>query len=576
MSTATFQDQAVHVISIDGVHKGDMVHIEATPISKDASENNEKGITEPLTITSSDGMYSSPPNPSYNKPFTGDFRAAADGVTLSAQIVRGDDDESAVITVTVVTQPTSPYSQSKRDRLTAWSDFFSNFSDAQLSLAAIAAISPDPSVSKGVALTFALGGIASNRLAWLTSYLARDPSDPNYKVIAQPVTPTLPPLSAQPGVPQSLADAVNAVITNEEQAMGLATAIQTAIDRASGARDAGDTFWKAQQDQAREQFAGQYGALLDAEPGLLAELQSAYQQAGLPSGLTTLSATDITNFEQDIASNGLPAQWVTYLTQLGADSSTIDQMQQLMIVQDATTAAGDVLEKMTDPTLTAELRSLAGSMGPADPQPSNPGPVGYAFTHSTEFYTNFVTAAYRRYLGRVPDAAGLAGWVTAMQNGLSDERLEAGFIGSDEYIAIHGGKGIGWVTGLYQDLLGRAPDAAGLQNWLDQLAVGVDPAQVAFGFAASVEREAMRIQNDYQTFLGRSASPNEINSWVSEFLRGASNENVVAGFLASAEYYASANKGNVHRVDWIGSLYRDALGRQPSATEIQYWNGVLQ
>ncbi len=32
-------------------------------------------------------------------------------------------------------------------------------------------------------------------------------------------------------------------------------------------------------------------------------------------------------------------------------------------------------------------------------------------TQSDEYYANFVTAAYEHYLGRAPDAAGLAGWV---------------------------------------------------------------------------------------------------------------------------------------------------------------------
>jgi len=49
---------------------------------------------------------------------------------------------------------------------------------------------------------------------------------------------------------------------------------------------------------------------------------------------------------------------------------------------------------------------------------------------------------------------------------------------------------------MYQDLLGRGPDQPGVQFWLKRLAAGVTPAQVAYGFAASAEREGQRITAD--------------------------------------------------------------------------------
>src|SRR5262249_2938536 len=90
--------------------------------------------------------------------------------------------------------------------------------------------------------------------------------------------------------------------------------------------------------------------------------------------------------------------------------------------------------------------------------PANLPDVAQQITHLDENFRNFITSAYQKYLGRLPDQAGLDAWALAMETqGLSYERLEAGFIGSDEYIALHGGKGAGWVQGMYHDLLGRAP-----------------------------------------------------------------------------------------------------------------------
>ena len=90
-------------------------------------------------------------------------------------------------------------------------------------------------------------------------------------------------------------------------------------------------------------------------------------------------------------------------------------------------------------------------------------------------------------LARTPDGGGLNYWISSMQNGLSEESLESNFLGSAEYIANHGGTGQAWVAGMYRDLLGRDADDAGVQYWLNKLATGTTPEQVAYGFAVSPE-----------------------------------------------------------------------------------------
>jgi hypothetical protein len=206
-----------------------------------------------------------------------------------------------------------------------------------------------------------------------------------------------------------------------------------------------------------------------------------------------------------------------------------------------------------------------------EPPPANLVVVANAFAHSDEHYIQFITQAYQTYLGRQPEAAGLNAWLAAMKHGLSDEQLEAGFIGSTEYINKHGGPGAGWVIGMYQDLLGRTPAQTEVDGWLYALGHGVSPRQVAYGFAASAEREAIRVNNDYMTYLGRQASQAEVQGWVYAFEHGASNEDVVAGFVGSAEYYGSPQKGQGDRTDWIVSVYTDVLGRTPSNDEIEAW-----
>ncbi|HVC92930.1 MAG TPA: DUF4214 domain-containing protein, partial [Pirellulales bacterium] len=159
-------------------------------------------------------------------------------------------------------------------------------------------------------------------------------------------------------------------------------------------------------------------------------------------------------------------------------------------------------------------------------------------THSAEYYANIIIRpAYLQYLGRDADSEGLAFWVAQMQHGLTDEELEAGFIGSDEFFNHAGGTNKLWVDAMYQDLLGRAPDPQGETYWVTQLDQGTSRATVALGFAASPEREALRITQDYVDFLDRLPGQSEVDFWVQEFQNGVTNEDVITSFVASDEYY---------------------------------------
>ncbi len=169
--------------------------------------------------------------------------------------------------------------------------------------------------------------------------------------------------------------------------------------------------------------------------------------------------------------------------------------------------------------------------------------VAQQITHSAEYFAIVIRAAYRKFLGRAADDAGLAYWINRMQNGLTDQQLEAGFIGSAEYYTHSGGTNQLWIEAMYHDLLGRGPDAAGESYWLQQLAAGADRATVAYGFAASTEREGQLVQQDYLTFLHRTASPSEVAYWVNAFTQGLTNEDIITGFVSSEEYFRAHSGG---------------------------------
>ena len=169
------------------------------------------------------------------------------------------------------------------------------------------------------------------------------------------------------------------------------------------------------------------------------------------------------------------------------------------------------------------------------------GDVAFDLVHSNEYYANIIiTPAYVNYLLRSPDAAGLAFWTDLMKNhGLTDERLEANFIASNEFYLVRGGgTNAGWVDALYMAFLGRPADDAGKAFWLQQLALGESRSDIAYGFASSIERERERITQDYQHYLGRTPDETGINYWLGQFQLGVTNEDIITGFVASDEYYA--------------------------------------
>ena len=101
---------------------------------------------------------------------------------------------------------------------------------------------------------------------------------------------------------------------------------------------------------------------------------------------------------------------------------------------------------------------------------------------------------------------------------------------------------------------------------------GLAPAAIAYGLAASPEREAQRITGDYQTYLLRPPEPNAVNFWVNAFEHGASNEDLVAGFVGSPEYFQTHGSTTW---GWLRSAYQDVLGREPDDASFQAWMTYL-
>lgn len=129
-----------------------------------------------------------------------------------------------------------------------------------------------------------------------------------------------------------------------------------------------------------------------------------------------------------------------------------------------------------------------------------------------------------------------------------------------------------YVTEVYDDLLGRAPDAEGLATWVGRLTGGAQFADVANAITASDEYRSRLVDAAYHSYLDRAPDAVGARSWLDAMRAGSTVQDVQAQMLASDEFYGRA--GGTSR-SWVTALYSKVLGRSAGASEIDSWEGQL-
>jgi len=131
-----------------------------------------------------------------------------------------------------------------------------------------------------------------------------------------------------------------------------------------------------------------------------------------------------------------------------------------------------------------------------------------------------------------------------------------------------------FVARLYQDLLGRAPEPAGLAAWAGLLDRGqADRARVALGIEDSPEHHLRVVEALYRRLLRRDADPAGLAAWAGFLDAGGTEQQVQAGLLGSAEYQARFGRGTPAGL--VEALYADVLGRTPDPAGAQAWGQAL-
>jgi hypothetical protein len=200
----------------------------------------------------------------------------------------------------------------------------------------------------------------------------------------------------------------------------------------------------------------------------------------------------------------------------------------------------DVLGRRVDPSGLAYFGGLLDA-GLATRQQ-----VVADITSSLEYRIVQVTQAYQQILLRAPDATGLNAFVQMLMNGGTVEQVKAALAGSQEFFndaqALDTTAGLTtsnqkYVDFLFQKILSRTVDAPGLSTFTQQLANNVSRSTVALELLTSREGYGDLVESFFREFLHRHSDANGLNFFVGQLQVGTRDEVVIDEMVASDEYF---------------------------------------
>ena len=167
------------------------------------------------------------------------------------------------------------------------------------------------------------------------------------------------------------------------------------------------------------------------------------------------------------------------------------------------------------------------------------------FFDSAEFQGTVspVARLYFAYFLRIPDYGGLNFWVGQYRGGNTLNGISDAFAGSAEFVNTYGALNNGqFVDRVYRNVLGRAPDQAGLAYWTGQIDGGMTRGQMMVQFSNSPEYanligSKVFVTMIYMGMLRRQPDQGGFDFWVGEKDAGNSGAGLISSFLGSLEYH---------------------------------------
>jgi hypothetical protein len=204
-----------------------------------------------------------------------------------------------------------------------------------------------------------------------------------------------------------------------------------------------------------------------------------------------------------------------------------------------------------------------------------------------------VLALYRTILQREPDSAGYWNWTSQLASGATTLlQMTQSFIASPEYVARIGNPDDPtFLTQLYYDAFGRAPDAKGYANNLARLASGLSRAQLIDAFLLSAESvnrmkkqhadgywivqpNAKNVAMIYEVALSREPDWDGLQHWVQAVTSGRLTLKALANQFGASDEFLGKFAG-MSNSEFVTTMYQNALGRAPEPTGLANWTARL-
>lgn len=162
--------------------------------------------------------------------------------------------------------------------------------------------------------------------------------------------------------------------------------------------------------------------------------------------------------------------------------------------------------------------------------------------------TQAIGRLYQAFYRRLPDTEGFTYWLDARRSGSwGVYRIAEQFARAPEFTRLYGNLGnAAYVDLVYENVLGRAPDADGKAYWVGQLEAGVTRGRVMAGFSESGEyktanKSRMHVVGCYGVMLNRVPSGSELSTWAGHLNGGGSSRDMITMLRQTDEYRAAAN-----------------------------------
>jgi hypothetical protein len=194
------------------------------------------------------------------------------------------------------------------------------------------------------------------------------------------------------------------------------------------------------------------------------------------------------------------------------------------------------LDLLGQPADAAGLASLTALLDQND----SPSQAVAVLQNSDAYRGAEVTNVFETILRHAPGPDGLTAGIHYLNAGGTIEGLKSFLYGSTEYYQnIGGNTNSGFLSALYQGILGRSIDPGALSNGLSYLAAGGSRSALASYLESTNEGVKQTVQTIYMAYLRRYPTFDEINANTTALMAGAmTDQSLIAALIGSPEYFS--------------------------------------